>query len=105
MTRLRETGRVGHLKLKLLRDECIRGTERIIEDSNEPEKNFTRLGQNIEWPAGSRAAVRVYLEMIRDSDAFGIEQLAEVIENNQMATATVDGADEVDWAPEEPREL
>ena len=46
-----------------------------------------------------------YLNKMRDSDAFGIEQLDEMIENNQTATIMVDEADEVDWAPEEAREV
>ena len=110
--RLREAGRVGHFKLKLPRDEFIRGTEKIIKDFNELEKEsrsiekcFTRLGQNFERPTESRAAVRAYLDKIRDSDVFGVEQLAEMIENNQRATTMVDEVDEVDWATEEPRQF
>ena len=112
ITRLRNAGHVGHLKLKLPRDEFIRGAEKITKDFNELEKTsrsiekcFTRLGQNFEKPTESRAAVRDYLNKMRDSDVFGIEQLVEMIDNNQTATTMVDQADEVDWAPEEAREM
>ena len=49
--------------------------------------------------------MRDYLNKMRDSDVFGIEQLVEMIDNNQTATTMVDQADEVDWAPEEAREM
>ena len=77
----------------------------LEKTSRSIEKCFTRLGQNFENPTESRAAVRAYLDKRRDSDVFGIEQLAEMIENNQAATAMVDAADKVDWAPEEAREM
>jgi hypothetical protein len=112
ITRLRNAVHVGHLKLKLPRDEFIRGAEKITKDfielektSHSIEKCFTRLGQNFEKPTESRAHVRDYLNKMRDSDVFGIEQLVEMIDNNQTATTMVDQADEVDWAPEEAREM
>ena len=69
------------VKLKLHRDDFIKGIEHIFLEFNQSEKlnrgiekGFHRLGQDVFNPAKSKAAFVEYLNKMRESEVFGNDQ-------------------------------
>ena len=97
-------GTSSKMKLKLQRDDFIKGVEQIFKEFNQSEKTargiekgFTRLGQNFESPVESKAAFKVYLDAMRDSEVFGDEHFQNLLDENQAGVVALESENIVDW--------